>query len=374
MQLLSISHSQVDMLKELPLRTTAILAVLRGSYLCIADAVNYSLVNLDSATLTPLLPISQDPTDSPPSELHNLTPSSAPAIARPKSHQRPAILPIENDEFLVANHTGSSTLGLFIKENGEPTRGTLEWASNVRSMGKSAGPFNLAPDCALIVSLLVVDHPYIVALLQNNTIEVHSIENQEIIQTLQVSSLATRHALSPEGTSDSVSPSTASQSAERIQPRSLISTTSGFASRFVPLSKGDPAFAPLLVPQVGHMNSLEKIEVRFFPKGSSPAYARGRGSSGNNSEPDSAPIGPPSTPKKGSALSAARPTPVRSTSKYLSTVAAKTLLVGKDSVFALCPLTLVVQAEALISNSRVEDALNLLAAVGKPDTPEKVVQ
>lgn len=136
MQLLSISHHQVDMLKELPLRTTAILAVLRRSHLCIADAINYSIVNLDSATLTPLLPISQDPPDSPPSEMHDLTPSSMPTPSRPKSHQRPSIVAIENDEFLVASHTGSSTLGLFIKENGEPTRGTLEWASNPKSIGR----------------------------------------------------------------------------------------------------------------------------------------------------------------------------------------------------------------------------------------------
>lgn len=136
MQLLSVSHHQVDMLKELPLRTTAILAVLRRSHLCIADAINYSIVNLDSATLTPLLPISQDPPDSPPSEMHDLTPSSMPTPSRPKSHQRPSIVAIENDEFLVASHTGSSTLGLFIKENGEPTRGTLEWASNPKSIGR----------------------------------------------------------------------------------------------------------------------------------------------------------------------------------------------------------------------------------------------
>lgn len=143
MQLLSITHNQVDMLKELPLRTTAILAVLRKSYLCIADAVNYSLVNLESATLTPLLPISQDPPDSPPSELHNLTPSSAQTTVRPKSYQRPAILPIESDEFLIASHTGSTTLGLFIKENGEPTRGTLEWASNTKSIGASDTSYRL---------------------------------------------------------------------------------------------------------------------------------------------------------------------------------------------------------------------------------------
>lgn len=142
-QLLSIQHHQVDVLKELPLRTTAILAVLRRSYLCIADAVNYSIVDLKSATLTPLLPISQDPPDSPPSEMHDLTPSSAPSSNKPKNHQRPCIVPIEGDEFLVASHTGSSTLGLFIKENGEPTRGTLEWASNPKSIGKPNIPLFL---------------------------------------------------------------------------------------------------------------------------------------------------------------------------------------------------------------------------------------
>lgn len=137
MQLLSISLGTVDLIKELPLRTTAILAVLRGRYLCIADAVNYSLVDLSSATLIPLLPISQDPPDSPPSEMHDLTSSSMPAApSRPKSHQRPSILPIENNEFLIASHTGFSTLGLFIKENGEPTRGTLEWPSNPKSLGE----------------------------------------------------------------------------------------------------------------------------------------------------------------------------------------------------------------------------------------------
>jgi hypothetical protein len=360
MQLLSISHSQIEMLKEIPLRTTAIFAVLRGSFLCIADAVNYSLVNLDSATLTPLLPISQDPPDSPPSEMHDLTPSSGTHIARPKSHQRPAILSIEDNEFLVASHTGSTTLGLFIKENGEPTRGTLEWASNVKSIGK----WDWFQRYLILTHLRhspAVDYPYIIALLQNNTIEVHSIHTQEIIQVMQVSSVAPTDSLSPAHAADSLSPSPATR-AERIQPRSLVSTTAGFPSRVVHLSAGDPGFAPLLVPQMSHMNSLEKIEVKLVPIIQIEKEIP---------ETQTA-IHPPSTPKKDSALSAARPKPVRTTSKYLSTVVAKTLLVGKDSIFALCPLTLVVQAEALINNNRVEDALNLLAAVGPPDTPEKV--
>lgn len=206
-----------------------------------------------------------------------------------------------------------------------------------------------------------MDYPYIIALLQNNTIEVHSIQTQEIIQILQLSSMSVKTAFSPQNTSSTLSPSS-SIKLERIQPRSLVSTTAGFPSRVIPLSKGDPSFAPLLVPQLGHMNSLEKVEVKLRKEGQVPDAPKTPGQADAT----------PATPKRASALTAARPTPVRNTSKYLSTVAAKTLLVGKDSVFALCPLTLVVQAEALIDNNRVEDALRLLDAVGPPDTPEKV--
>ena len=133
MQVYLISQFSIEQVKDLPLRTTAILGVLRGSYLCIADSVHYSLVDLDSATLTPLLPISQDPPDSPPEDSPD---SNPPQPAKPKSYQKPAILAVDGDEFLVAIHTGHSTLGLFIKESGEPTRGTLEWASNPKSIGK----------------------------------------------------------------------------------------------------------------------------------------------------------------------------------------------------------------------------------------------
>ena len=132
MQLYVITVTTIELVRELPLRTTAILGVLRGSYLCIADSVTYSLVNLESATLTPLLPISQDPPDDLTEEQQE---GRAPDFTKPKSYQRPSILPIGEDEFLIASHTGHSTLGLFINENGEPTRGTLEWASNPKSIG-----------------------------------------------------------------------------------------------------------------------------------------------------------------------------------------------------------------------------------------------
>jgi hypothetical protein len=98
------------------------LAVLRNRSLCVADLTEYSIVDLTSATLLPLLPISQDPQDQEGSPIIN-------------PNQKPAIAAIGENEFLVASHTGTSTLGVFVRETGEPCRGTVEWASNVRSVG-----------------------------------------------------------------------------------------------------------------------------------------------------------------------------------------------------------------------------------------------
>jgi hypothetical protein len=200
--------------------------------------------------------------------------------------------------------------------------------------------------------------------------EVHSIHTQEIAQVIQLSTLTAKSTVSPSVTSPDPS-STFSPSPrtklERIQPRSLVSTTAGFPSRIIPLGNGEQSFAPLLVPQLSSSNSLEKVDLRIFPERTG-APSR---SSSQTTDVQQSDV-PPSTPKKGSALTAARPTPARKVSKYTSTVISKTLLVGKDSVYALCPITLVVQAEALVANNRVEDALNLLEAVGSPDTPEKV--
>lgn len=136
MQLYRISQYSIEQIKDLPLRTTAILGVLRRNYLCIADSVNYSMVDLEAATLIPLVPISQDPPDSPPPENDPTQGNQANLSAKPKSYQRPSIVAVGEDEFLVASHTAHTTLGLFIRENGEPTRGTLEWASNPKSMGR----------------------------------------------------------------------------------------------------------------------------------------------------------------------------------------------------------------------------------------------
>lgn len=75
---------------------------------------------------------SPNPESLPPSTVAG---SSAPTPAGGLDpRQRPAIVCIAPNEFLIASHTGNTTLGVFVTETGEPCRGTLEWSSNLRSM------------------------------------------------------------------------------------------------------------------------------------------------------------------------------------------------------------------------------------------------
>lgn len=67
-------------------------------------------------------------------------------------------------EFLILSWTGASTLGVFISGAGDPVRGTLEWPAHPRAV--------------------VLDYPYVAALLPNRTVEIHSIESQGIVQVL----------------------------------------------------------------------------------------------------------------------------------------------------------------------------------------------
>ena len=122
-----IPHSHIMHEQELPLRNTVITAAcLRGPSLCYADTAEYFLIDLQDAEKINLLPISQDEpsTDTEGNLILN-------------SDQRPSIAAIGTDEFVLATHNGTTTIGMFVKAaNGEPCRGTVEWASNVRSIGK----------------------------------------------------------------------------------------------------------------------------------------------------------------------------------------------------------------------------------------------
>ncbi|KAJ7158395.1 hypothetical protein C8R43DRAFT_1087068 [Mycena crocata] len=113
--------------KEIPLPNGAVLARRSGQCLCIADKTQYSIVDLPFAGSPGICVTGDSPT-----------------------------------EFLILSWTGASTLGVFISGAGDPVRGTLEWPAHPRAV--------------------VLDYPYVAALLPNRTVEIHSIETQSIVQ------------------------------------------------------------------------------------------------------------------------------------------------------------------------------------------------
>jgi vacuolar protein sorting-associated protein 3 len=115
---LLVLTSLSKLIQEIPLPQGVTLARRTGPYLCIADRENYSVIDLGKASLFPILPVSQalDPT---------------PFVVKP------LITVIGEHEFLILSWTGSSTIGIFITGEGDPVRGTLEWASHPEDLCKS---------------------------------------------------------------------------------------------------------------------------------------------------------------------------------------------------------------------------------------------
>ena len=94
---------------------------------------------------------------------------------------KPSITVIGPNEFLILSWTGTSTLGVFISADGDPVRGTLQWPSHPRSICQ----FRVVRFRAYsLTCLLGLDYPYVVSLLPNNTIEIHSVETQDIVQVI----------------------------------------------------------------------------------------------------------------------------------------------------------------------------------------------
>ncbi|KAI8139926.1 hypothetical protein BJV82DRAFT_625529 [Fennellomyces sp. T-0311] len=149
--------------KELPLPDGAITITRHSRNLCLADFSNYKLINLQMPNPTPLIPTPQVPAfSSPPTSMLGSGPQMVP---------RPVLAVIKADEFLVVsgnisanNHT---TIGIFADSMGSPIRGTLQWSSYPKA--------------------LCVEFPYIAALLRNNTIEIHNILDQKLLQVMSMS-------------------------------------------------------------------------------------------------------------------------------------------------------------------------------------------
>jgi hypothetical protein len=109
--------------QEIPLPKGATLARRTGQYLCVADKEHYNVIDIEKASLFPILPLSQ---------------ASEPLPAAIK----PSITVISEREFLILSWTGSGTIGIFITGDGDPVRGTLEWPSHPDDVCELSLPFS----------------------------------------------------------------------------------------------------------------------------------------------------------------------------------------------------------------------------------------
>ncbi|KAI3605254.1 hypothetical protein WG66_013121 [Moniliophthora roreri] len=133
-------------LKEIPLpQGIRTLARRSGNTLCMADQDFYNIVDLENAQMFPLLPLNQAGDGEP-------------------LQVQPFITVTGPGEYLLISWTGASALGIFINSNGEPVRGTLEWPSYPKSV--------------------CFDYPYVSTLLPNNTIEIHNVDTQGLVQVV----------------------------------------------------------------------------------------------------------------------------------------------------------------------------------------------
>ncbi|WFD20898.1 hypothetical protein MCAP1_003153 [Malassezia caprae] len=148
-----LDHASWSVIKEMPLPRDAFIAHRYNDRVCLATASEYAIVDLESGALQPIgLPISQ---------------STQVNSAR----TRPSIVPIPayNDElpcFLITSHSDSGTLGAFVRADGEPTARLLEWPHHPRAV--------------------VVDFPYVCALLRNDTIYIHHLPTLTLVETIPV--------------------------------------------------------------------------------------------------------------------------------------------------------------------------------------------
>ncbi|KAI8988123.1 hypothetical protein BDF20DRAFT_970210 [Mycotypha africana] len=154
MQIYKIGET-VHLKKEMPLSDNAITVTRYGRMVCLADHQEYKLIHLKQATVTPLTPIPRVPATS------TLSGGASNSSLVPC----PKVAVVKKDEFVIVNGSADNqAIGIFVNANGDAIRGTLQWSSYPQA--------------------LCIEFPYTAALLSNQTIEVHNILDQTLVQTL----------------------------------------------------------------------------------------------------------------------------------------------------------------------------------------------
>ncbi|GJJ14976.1 hypothetical protein Clacol_009246 [Clathrus columnatus] len=151
--LYTLSARRLQFRKEIQFPLGAVIARFSGAYLCIATRETYQVIDFESNTSIPLLPLSQ---------------------VQDETWVNPAMAVISEDEFLIMSRNDAGSLGVFIR-GADPVRGTLTL---------SAHPIHIT-----------CDYPYVAALLPNGSIEIYDVETQSLCQTLSPSREAEFHTL-----------------------------------------------------------------------------------------------------------------------------------------------------------------------------------
>ncbi|KAG6332437.1 hypothetical protein ID866_6654, partial [Astraeus odoratus] len=142
--LFSLSEERLLFQREIPLQLRTRLARRTGHYLCVADSETYHVIDMHNDQMVPLLPVNQ--------------------VMDSTVSVKPSISVVSENEFLLLSWTGGSTIGIFITGDGDPVRGTLTFPSHPLS--------------------ICLDYPNVMALLEDGSIEIHSIETQLAVQVI----------------------------------------------------------------------------------------------------------------------------------------------------------------------------------------------
>ncbi|KAL7416423.1 hypothetical protein BDY24DRAFT_233923 [Mrakia frigida] len=139
--------SRLFSVKEIPLPSPPLLARYYSPTMCIADLETYSFVSIPDSTLSPVMPISQ---------------------VQPNFVPKPCIAVVQVDEFLATSCTSpeGAGMGVFLNGEGDPVRGTIQWDSFPKSV--------------------VIQPPYIISLLRNQTIQIHSLLTLDVLQLIHL--------------------------------------------------------------------------------------------------------------------------------------------------------------------------------------------
>ncbi|KAH8919023.1 hypothetical protein BT69DRAFT_1285168, partial [Atractiella rhizophila] len=316
------------------------------STVCLADTDSYGLLELSSGTFTALMPVSSIPSGTP---------------------QRPCIAVVipgqEGDEegdaaFLMATHNAESgTLGMFMNENGEPCRGTMEWESNTIAV--------------------TVDAQYVVSLLKNSTLQIHRLSNQRLSQTLPIAA-----DVKPRSIAHTYTPLYIPTPQSQNTPRPSSTVGSPKSPPTPPLSPPPSAMSamyPSRPPSSTSSSRRPMIEeplrpVRFLLSPMIP-----RSSPGPRSQ-TSSPL-----PSRSRRRGHQRPLSVASASSLTTTFTlggvaklggggmAKTFVIGKDTVWAVWRMGLVGRVEEMMGTGKMDEAVELLEREGD-DSPEEATE